>query len=68
MPRSMGIFRRVGFPVAAFPVDYRTIGHGMRFHRRAVDALALFDFAAHEWIGLAAYYLTGKTDSLFPAP
>ena len=25
-------------------------------------------FLLHEWIGLAAYRLTGKTDSLFPAP
>jgi hypothetical protein len=26
------------------------------------------DFAAHEWMGLLAYRLTGKTDALFPAP
>jgi hypothetical protein len=26
------------------------------------------DTAAHEWIGLVGYWLTGKTDSLFPAP
>jgi hypothetical protein len=23
---------------------------------------------AHEWIGLVGYWLTGKTDALFPAP
>jgi uncharacterized SAM-binding protein YcdF (DUF218 family) len=68
MPRSMGIFRRVGFPVAAFPVDYRTTGHGWRFHGRAGGALELVDSAVHEWIGLVVYRLADKTDALFPAP
>lgn len=71
MPRSIGIFRRVGFPVVAFPVDYRTMGRPRalwRFDRHAIEALGLVDYAAHEYIGLAAYYLTGKTDELFPAP
>ena len=71
MPRAMGIFRQVGFPATAFPVDYRTTGHSRlepaarQAHRRR---LAFFDAAAHEWIGLAVYHLTGKTDALFPAP
>jgi len=69
MPRSMGIFRRVGFPVVAYPVNYHTgqrppLGPRMR----ATDTLKLVDSAAHEWIGLVAYHLTGKTDALFPAP
>ncbi len=27
-----------------------------------------FELAAHEWIGLTAYYLTGKIDNWFPSP
>lgn len=70
MPRSMGIFRKAGFDVIAFPVDYRT---NMRMPifavpRFAPKAIAVVDFAAHEWVGLAAYWLTGKTNALFPAP
>ncbi|MBY6240834.1 YdcF family protein [Methylosinus sp. Sm6] len=71
MPRSMGIFRRVGFPATAFPVDFRTTGNSgwnSRPDRHIAGALELFDVAMHEWIGLAVYHWTGKTDALFPAP
>lgn len=70
MPRSVGIFRQVGFPVIAYPVDFRTKGNMWRLimPRFATKALGLVDFAAHEWAGLVAYRLTGKTDALFPAP
>jgi len=30
--------------------------------------LTMLTYAIHEWIGLAAYRLTGKTDALFPGP
>jgi len=26
------------------------------------------DFATHEWIGLIAYWLTGRTSELLPGP
>jgi uncharacterized SAM-binding protein YcdF (DUF218 family) len=70
MPRSIGIFRKAGFPVVAYPVDYRTAGE-VRFFgvaRHASKSLALVETAAHEWAGLAAYWLTGKTDAFLPAP
>ncbi len=70
MPRSVGIFRQVGWPVVAYPVDYRTFGD-----RRddkptpdALESLRRLDLALHEWIGLVAYRLTGKIGTLFPAP
>jgi len=70
MPRSVGIFRRVGFPAIPYPVGYRTSGSWSKLtlHKNAADMLRLVDLAAHEWIGLVAYRLTGKTDALFPAP
>lgn len=70
MPRSIGIFRQAGFSVVAYPVDFRTKGRMWRLvvPRFATKALGLVDFAAHEWAGLVAYRLTGKTDALFPAP
>lgn len=70
MPRAVGAFRKVGFPVIASPVDYRTIGPdglGAPF-LRAAEGLDLTDLAAKEWVGLTAYYLTGRTNALFPAP
>ena len=70
MPRSVGIFRRVDFPAIPYPVAYRTRGSWMdvSLHKNAADMLRVIDLAAHEWIGLLAYRLTGKTDALFPAP
>ncbi|MBI1867611.1 MAG: YdcF family protein [Methylocystis sp.] len=70
MPRSIGIFRQVGFPVIAYPVDYHTGGRWFEWSlpRKAPDALKIVDLAAHEWFGLLAYRLTGKTNALFPAP
>ncbi len=70
MPRSMGIFRKAGFQVEAYPVDYRTEGNLWRLRpmREASDGLHRFDLAVREWVGLAGYYFTDKTDALFPGP
>lgn len=70
MPRSMGIFRRLGFDVIAFPVAYRTSGDASDWSllRTALDRAPLVSLAFREWIGLLAYRLTGKTAALFPAP
>lgn len=71
MPRSVGVFRRVGFPVVPYPVAYRTFGDERDFemlYDSMVDRVAKFDLGVREWIGLTAYWLTGKTDALFPAP
>jgi len=70
MPRAMGVFRTAGFPVEAYPVDWRTRGPADRVRpfESLGDGLRRTDTAVHEWIGLVAYWLTGKTGSLFPAP
>jgi uncharacterized SAM-binding protein YcdF (DUF218 family) len=70
MPRSIGIFRRVGFAVVPYPVAYRTFGDERDFQMSppTVDKLAMLELGVREYIGLLAYWLTGKTDALFPAP
>jgi uncharacterized SAM-binding protein YcdF (DUF218 family) len=70
MPRSMGLFRKAGFNVVAYPVDYRSHGNAgdWRLSREPSRDLRLFDVAVHEWAGLLAYRLSGKTDALFPVP
>jgi uncharacterized SAM-binding protein YcdF (DUF218 family) len=70
MPRAIGIFRQVGFKVVAYPVDYRTFGDRRDFHlvQTGIAQITMLEYAVHEWIGLAAYHLTGKTDAWFPAP
>ncbi len=70
MPRSVGAFRAVGWPVVAWPVDYRTTGGvgPWAWRQPASERLAQLDDAAREWIGLVWYRLLGWTDALFPAP
>lgn len=70
MPRSIGIFRQVGWPVIAYPVDYQTFGDRRDFRANAiaVSALRKIDTALHEWTGLLAYRLTNRTNTLFPRP
>jgi uncharacterized SAM-binding protein YcdF (DUF218 family) len=70
MPRSVGLFRKVGFPVVPWPSDYRTSGReGVGFFRdNEVDALQNTTLALREWIGLIAYWLSGRIDSILPGP
>ncbi len=70
MPRAIAAFRAAGFDVEAYPVDWRTRGprDAARFFDSLSEGLARTDTAAHEWAGLLAYRLTGKTKELFPAP
>jgi uncharacterized SAM-binding protein YcdF (DUF218 family) len=70
IPRSVGVFRAAGFPVEAFPVDYRTRGaiDLLRPFSNVGDGLRRTDTAAREWVGLVVYWMTGRSAELFPAP
>ena len=70
MPRAIGLFRKAGFDVVAYPVDYRTRGEedGLRLFERIPQGLMRLDLAVNEWIGLLAYRALGRIDDLFPAP
>ena len=70
MPRSMGVFRQAGFDVVPFPVDYRTHGaiDATRMFERVGSGLERVDTAFKEWVGLAAYWLSGRSNALFPGP
>jgi uncharacterized SAM-binding protein YcdF (DUF218 family) len=70
MPRAIGCFRRAGFPVEAYPVDLRAGGLKDMFRppRTLSRGLVRTDRAAHEWIGLLAYWITGRTGEIFPGP
>jgi uncharacterized SAM-binding protein YcdF (DUF218 family) len=70
MPRAVGCFRAVGFPVEAYPVDYRTDGDYRDLHpfRFMFNGMQLTDLAVKEWVGLVTYRLAGYTRELLPAP
>lgn len=70
MPRSVGAFRQAGFDVEPWPVDYRTRGKQdlTRPFGKVSEGLRRLDTATREWVGLFAYWLTGRSNALFPAP
>jgi len=70
MPRAMGIFRRAGFAVEAYPVDWRTRGPQdlVRPFPTLGSGLQRADTAMREWVGLLVYWLTGRSAALFPGP
>jgi uncharacterized SAM-binding protein YcdF (DUF218 family) len=69
MPRAIGVFRQAGFAVEAYPVGWvvgSQPGYGPNLN--IIGNLARLDAATYEWVGLLAYWVTGKTPALFPAP
>mgnify|MGYP003627169423 FL=1 len=69
MPRSVGVFRRVGFKVIPYPVDYKSkYGKGFSFRFDLAGGLSGVSSALKEWIGLLVYRLMGRTNELFPSP
>ncbi|WP_316177226.1 MULTISPECIES: YdcF family protein [unclassified Bradyrhizobium] len=67
MPRSVGLFRKAGFPVEPYPVDWR-VGRVLDFDGISLLGLRRADIAVREWVGLVAYRLRGRIDDLFPGP
>jgi uncharacterized SAM-binding protein YcdF (DUF218 family) len=67
MPRSVGLFRKAGFPVEPYPVDWR-VTNISDFEIFAVQGLRRTDIAVREWVGLVVYRLRGRIDHLFPGP
>jgi uncharacterized SAM-binding protein YcdF (DUF218 family) len=70
MPRAIGTFRKAGFDVRAFPVDYRTVGLAELYQPfdKIPEGLRRVDYVFKEYVGLVTYYLSGRSSSLFPGP
>jgi uncharacterized SAM-binding protein YcdF (DUF218 family) len=68
MPRSVAAFQETTINFQPYPVGYLT-----RFKRQGLlnlnvsENLMMLDWAIHEYIGLFAYYITGRSGSLFPS-
>ena len=70
MPRSVGAFRKAGFAVEAWPVDWRTLPDQnlLRLSRNLLGGVGALNGVAHEIIGLTVYWATGRSSELFPGP
>lgn len=68
MPRSMGLMQKAGLSVTPWPTDFRTDGKtslGLDLTQPTLNAQQTAT-AMREWIGLAAYWITGRTSRFFP--
>ena len=56
--------------LAGMRVDYRTEGRGDLLVPSAnpAEGFHRFEIAAKEWVGLAVYRLTGRTETFLPGP
>jgi uncharacterized SAM-binding protein YcdF (DUF218 family) len=70
MPRSIGCFRGIGWSVVAVPTDFVTTVDQPWWPPSfgATSGLAGLELAVHEWLGLVAYHLSGRTSEVFPGP
>lgn len=69
MVRAMGCFRRAGWEVTAWPVNYSTAPGGAGWFDPPFSfRLGQAEWAVREFVGLVAYRLLGRTSALFPAP
>lgn len=69
LPRSVAIFQKVGFPIVPYPAGYFTLGDARDFLLPQTDAshgLTMTLLGLHEWIGLIAYRLAGRSDKILP--
>jgi len=69
MPRSVGTFRKAGWKVIPYPVDFHFTGK--EEFRPTFSFLGGFGHLSgglHEWLGLLFYWLTGKSETFFPEP
>lgn len=71
IPRSTGIAEKLGINVIPYPVDYRSFPKTpdtIKPTLYVIDQLKVLETAVREWVGLTAYYWTGKTSEWFPSP
>ena len=68
IPRAMGIAREVGWNMVPWPVDYQTAAREFPFSFAFSGNVSALEIAAHEWIGLVVYRLTGRSAAWFPSP
>lgn len=65
MPRAMAVFQAQGWPVIAAPAGVRDTPFRLRF--KLNDGLKQIRIAWHEYLGLVAYRLNGRIETLWPA-
>jgi uncharacterized SAM-binding protein YcdF (DUF218 family) len=61
MPRSLATFKKAGWNVTPYPVDFRTGGITPLSSYNLSEGADRWELLLHEWIGIAAYRLSGRS-------
>jgi uncharacterized SAM-binding protein YcdF (DUF218 family) len=61
MPRSLTTFKKAGWNVTPYPVDFRTAGTTPLGTYNLGEGAERWELLLHEWIGMAAYRLSGRS-------
>ncbi|MBP6986578.1 MAG: YdcF family protein [Alphaproteobacteria bacterium] len=66
MPRSMALFRKAGWNVIAYPVDFHVSPHvsWLDFSLSIASNLSMWSTAMREWGGMFSNYLSGRSDAV----
>jgi uncharacterized SAM-binding protein YcdF (DUF218 family) len=67
LPRAVGAFRKIGWNVLPWPTDY-IVSAPVWWPQNSADRFRAAYYAEHEWLGLLAYWITGRSSELFPGP
>ncbi len=69
MPRSVGLFKKAGWNVVPYPVDYHTTGAYDGVGWGGLDRLntTAYSLAVRQWAGLVNNYLEGLSHEIFPS-
>jgi uncharacterized SAM-binding protein YcdF (DUF218 family) len=66
MPRSVGLFRKAGFNVIPYPVDYHTPGqYEPWFFLGLTLNLDAWQVSSREWLGMVINSLMGRSDQVY---
>jgi len=69
MPRAVGSFRKVGWSVIPYPVDFNIEGKkDLELGFNFIGGIGALNKGMHEWIGFFVYRLMERSESIFPAP
>lgn len=69
IPRAMGVFRALDWNVVPIPADHTVVPDGEWMPQlNLAIAFVQINEGLHEWLGMIAYYFSGKSNELFPAP
>jgi uncharacterized SAM-binding protein YcdF (DUF218 family) len=70
MPRAMGVFRKAGWNVMAYPVDYHTrpSDKHLLINRDFLTGLVAWRSAVREYCSMIRDYVAGNSSELFPRP